>query len=109
MKQYGIRDCENVSTPGLVTDVKDEDLTVLDASDHRRYRTIVGKLMRIVNECPDIDFVAKIAARMCSCSTIGDLCHLKRNVSIPSWDDGRRTMLALSGGGTSVEMHQGAF
>ena len=75
----GVGSCAQVQTPGVRSEsrVPNEE-PKLGPAEHKQYRTIVGKLMYLANERPDIQYYVKECARGVQSPSVRDMQRAKR-------------------------------
>ena len=76
----GFRDLKPANTPGVASAKQSEEDPVLDESDHRRrlYPTVVGRLLFLAGDRPDIQYSVKELARTLHAPTEYSWAQLKR-------------------------------
>ena len=84
LSNAGMRSCAQVQTPGVrsVSGVPNEE-PKLGPAEHKQYRTIVGKLMFLANERPDIQYCVKECARGVQSPSVRDNAEGKTHLQIP--------------------------
>ncbi len=69
---------KSVTTPGVQPKMHPEEAEFLDAAGHRNYRGLVGRLLWLSAERPDIQFAVKRLTQALQKPTLGDWQALKR-------------------------------
>ena len=76
-----MKDCKAIATPGAISACPPEQAAqALSPEEVSRYRSVVGKIMWMLPERPDLSFSAKELARHVQAPTVGDYKSLKHLV-----------------------------
>ena len=74
----GMQNCRALSTPAEVGSPTPDNSPQLEARDHARYRSLVGRVMWTLGERPDLAFACKELARHVQHPTERDMQRMKR-------------------------------
>ena len=79
LSSVGMGNFAPVQTPGVRSESRvPEEEPKLSPAEHKQYRTIVGKMMFLANERPDIQFCVKECARGVQSPSVRDMQRAKR-------------------------------
>ena len=79
LSSAGMGSCAQVQTPGERSEsIVPNEEPKLGPAEHKQYRTIVGKLMFLANERPDIQYCVKECARGIQSPSVRDMQGAKR-------------------------------
>jgi hypothetical protein len=79
LEELGVTQCKYTPTPAIKLSQREiEQSELLDGPGHRKFRSILGKLLYVAHDRPDLQYAVKEAARACSAPREVDVQRVKR-------------------------------